>query len=317
MDNSTSSFNRLAQEPGIFFNAPSESLGLSMTPIVTVDVDTWSLEESNPNWIMELEAGKVLYFPRLAFNVKQEELQFLDPKINAQGSRSITLEASGRFKGAAGDEDTQLAVRAMVSRFRQNAQELVETLLPAYKSSLKIATTSYRPLQVETRPQEWRADDKRLHVDAFAGKPNHGERILRVFANINPNGVPRVWRVGEPFEEMAQRLLPRLDKYSRAQARWQQLLRKTKKIRSEYDHMMLQFHDQMKLSSDYQENAPQITVPFAAGSVWVCFSDLTLHAAMSGQYMMEQTINLEPSSQYETEKSPLAILQRLTGRNLI
>lgn len=285
--------------------------------IVVIDAEDWTLESVDPAWIMALEAGKVLYFPRLAFRLKEGEYRFLKPEMNAQGSRSITLEASGRFKGSTGDEATQAEVAAMVGRFRSQAQQLVESLVPQYRSTMRMATTSYRPLQVETRTQTWRADDKRLHVDAFAGRPNHGERILRVFANINQNGVPRVWRVGEPFEEMAKKFIPRLEKYRPWHARTQWLLRKTKKLRTEYDHMMLQLHDQMKLDEDYQKNAPQITMPFAAGSVWVCFSDHALHAAMSGQFMMEQTLNLSPAIQYHPEQSPLAVLQRLAGRKLV
>ena len=36
-----------------------------------------------------------------------------------------------------------------------------------------------------------------------------GERILRVFSNLNARE-PRVWRVGESFETMAKTLLPRI-----------------------------------------------------------------------------------------------------------
>ena len=67
--------------------------------------------------------------------------------------------------------------------------------------------------------QSWRADDRRLHVDAFPSRPNYGERILRVFTNVNPDGEPRVWRVGEPFEAVARRFLPRAKPYSRGRPR--------------------------------------------------------------------------------------------------
>ena len=80
---------------------------------------------------------------------------------------------------------------------------------------------------------------------------------------------------------------------------------------------MLKLHDAMKADSEYQRNAPQVTMTFPAHSVWVCFSDQTPHAAMSGQYMMEQTFHLPIASQYNPESSPLAILTRLTGRTLI
>ena len=45
-------------------------------------------------------------------------------------------------------------------------------------------------------------------MDSFSRpSPTHGERILRVFCNVNPSGKPRVWKVGEPFEKVAERFL--------------------------------------------------------------------------------------------------------------
>jgi hypothetical protein len=38
---------------------------------------------------------------------------------------------------------------------------------------------------------------------------------------------------------------------------------------------------------------------------------------MSGQYLLEQTVQLPPGRQYDTAASPLAILTRLTGRALV
>ena len=43
---------------------------------------------------------------------------------------------------------------------------------------------------------------------------NYGERILRVFINVNPNKVPRVWRIGEPFEAIVDRFLANTKPYS-------------------------------------------------------------------------------------------------------
>lgn len=80
---------------------------------------------------------------------------------------------------------------------------------------------------------------------------------------------------------------------------------------------MLQLHDGMKSDLDYQKTAGQATVPFPAGSVWVCFSDQASHAVMSGQYMLEQTLFLAPEHLYDPQASPLAILSRLTGRPLV
>ncbi len=285
--------------------------------LVELDLADWNGAVPNEAWIAALEAGKVLYFPRLAFELQPEERELLTPSVLSPDVRNISLDADGRIKGVAGDEARQQAVAAMVGRFRARAQQLIHGLLPRYTPALRLAPTSYRPAQVETRVQSWRADDKRMHVDAFPSRPNHGERILRVFTNANPDGAPRVWRVGEPFEAVAERFLPRAKPYSRWQARLLQTLHVTKSFRSEYDHLMLQLHDGMKSDLDYQKNAQQETVPFPAGSVWVCFSDQTSHAVMSGQYMLEQTLHLPAARQYNPDSSPLAILSRLTGRTLV
>jgi len=285
--------------------------------LVELDLADWNAATPNPAWIAALEAGKVLYFPRLGFELRDDERDLLTPALLAPEVRNISLDAGGYLKGVAGEQAVQLAVAGMVGRFRAQAQQLIAGLLPDYTSALRLAPTSYRPAQVETRVQSWRADDKRMHVDAFPSRPNYGERILRVFTNANPEGTPRVWRVGEPFEDVARRFLPRVKPYSRWQASLLRTLRVTKSLRSEYDHLMLQLHDGMKADLDYQKNGPQETVPFAAGSAWVCFSDQTSHAVMSGQYMLEQTLHLPAARQYNPDSSPLAILSRLTGRTLV
>ena len=285
--------------------------------LVERDLADWNAAVPNDAWIAALEAGKVLYFPHLAFELLDGEDALLTPALLSPDVRNISLDAHGQIKGVVGDADVQRAADAMVGRFRSQAQQLVQGLLPHYTAALRYAPTSYRPAQVESRVQSWRADDRRMHVDAFPSRPNYGERILRVFTNVNPHGKPRVWRVGEPFEDVARRFLPRAKTYARWQAKVLHTLRVTKSLRSEYDHLMLQLHDGMKSDLDYQKNAPQQTVPFPPGSVWVCFSDQTSHAVESGQYMLEQTLHLPASRQYNPDASPLAILRRLTGRPLV
>ena len=283
--------------------------------VVRIESRDWSVPGTDA-WRAALEGGKVLFFPNLAFEVQPDERALLRPDIRDPGARNISLNVDGSLKGAVGDAATQAQLTAMITRFRAQALGLIEALLPHYTSALRLAPTSYRPMQVESRQQSWRADDRRLHVDAFPSRPNYGERILRVFANVNPDGAPRVWRVGEPFEAMARKFLPRAKPYSALQAKVLQALRVTKSFRSEYDHLMLQLHDGMKGDLEYQRTSPQETVPFPAGSVWMCFSDQATHAVMSGQYMLEQTLHLPASHGYDREASPLAILTRLTGRPL-
>jgi hypothetical protein len=161
----------------------------------------------------------------------------------------------------------------------------------------------------------WRKDDSRLHIDAFPSRPNGGERILRVFSNVSPVE-DRVWRVGEPFEAMAKTLLPRIARPLPGTAALLAAVRATKGRRTEYDHLMLGLHDRAKEDLAYQRDCAQETVRFAPGTTWLCFSDQVMHAAVSGQFMLEQTIHLPLSALQDPTRSPLAILERLTGRAL-
>ncbi|MFC5497518.1 Kdo hydroxylase family protein [Caenimonas terrae] len=287
------------------------------TRLLTLESADWAAPGSDPAWIEAVEDGQVLYFPRLSFALSPGEQALLGPALLQPGVRNISLDAAGQLKGVAGEAPVQAQARALIERFAAQSLQLVHTLFPKYQGQLRLAPTSLRPVGVSNRRQSWRADDRRLHVDAFPSRPNRGERILRVFSNINPHGQPRVWRIGEPFGDVARRFLPVARRYSPLQARLLRALGVTKSLRSEYDHLMLQLHDLMKADAGYQAEAPQQTMEFPPGSTWVCFSDQTVHAAMSGQHMIERTFHLPVASQYNREASPLAILTRLAGHPLI
>ena len=196
-------------------------------------------------------------------------------------------------------------------------RQLLEELLPAYAGRLEMGNTSFRPMEAAGRAQSWRHDDSRLHTDAFPSKPTHGMRILRAFCNVNPAGRPRQWRVGEPFADMAARFLPRLPPYRPWRAGALNILGITKSRRSEYDHLMLHLHDAQKADLSYQQNVPQMAMPFAAGSTWICFSDQVLHAVMGGQHLLEQTLHLPISALGDPALSPLGVLEKMRGRALL
>jgi hypothetical protein len=285
-----------------------------------VEIDMADVGHGNPAWIAALEAGKVLYFPNFAqhgFAPQKEELALFREDIRDPKTRNISLSASGDLKGVVGDDGTRALMAGMIGRFRAEAEGLLANLVPRYGEHLRRGATSFRPAVVQNRVQSWRADDRRMHVDAFPSRPNYGERLLRVFTNVNQDGEPRVWRVGEPFEDVARRFLPNVKPYSAWQAKVLNLLHVTKSLRSEYDHIMLQLHDAMKSDLDYQKNAPQVTFGFPPGCAWVCFSDQASHAVMAGQYMMEHTLQLSPMHQYDKDASPLAILTRMQGHALV
>jgi hypothetical protein len=79
---------------------------------------------------------------------------------------------------------------------------------------------------------------------------------------------------------------------------------------------MLQLHDRGKLDDAYQREAKRERIDFPPGSTWLCFTDQVLHAALGGQYLLEQTFLLPPTAMRYPERSPLRTLERLTGRAL-
>jgi hypothetical protein len=284
--------------------------------VITIENSHWDIHDPNPEWITALESGKVLHFKQLPLSISEEENALFNSGIQNPKSRNISVGADGVLKGALGDEKTLKLLTNFILGYRDCSTRLINSLVPNYLKQLKVSPTSFRPLNIAQRKQSWRADDRRLHIDAFATRPNYGERILRVFMNINPEGVPRVWRIGDTFENIAQQFLPLIKPYSHLKATALNAVGLTKSFRSEYDHMMLQIHDGMKADLDYQKNSPQITFNFMPGDTWVCFSDQTSHAAMSGQYMLEQTYNLPVGALYDYQSSPLAILSSKKQRKL-
>ncbi len=289
-----------------------------MTAIATLDLTSWGqapTPDAQQTAVLTLEGGGVLVLPHLAFNLRADESRFLSPQWSDGRAKNISFDGKA-LKGARGTADELAALQAMVARFATSAANLVAALFPRYAPYVRSARTSFRPQPATGRAVSWRKDDSRLHVDAFPSRPNRGERILRVFCNVNPSE-DRVWRVGEDFAVMARQLLPRVRRPWPGAPALLSLLRVTKGARSDYDHLMLGLHDCAKADMSYQQNCRQQVVRFAPGTTWLCFSDQVMHAAISGQHMLEQTIHLPVSALYDRASSPLAILERLCGRALV
>ena len=260
-------------------------------PYTSFDPNTEAAQQQV--YLNHLEHGGILFLPNLGFNFSPEETRFLSPDWSDGKSKNIYLAGSERkIKGAKGNIQELLAMSALIQRYSNYANLLISHLLPSYMPHAKPANTSLRCVEAAGRKTSWRKDDRRLHADAFPSKPTHGERLLRVFTNVNPHNTARVWNVGEPFADMAARFLPKVPQYSQFQAKLMNKLGISKSLRGEYDHIMLHLHDLAKADANYQANAPHMRFEFPANSTWIVYSDLVLHAVLSGQHMMEQTFHL-------------------------
>lgn len=265
-----------------------------------------------------VESGQVLAFPHLPFVLEAGERRFLDPRWADPKAKNVSVRwPSGDLRGAVGAADDLVALRRMVVRYAELSEAFALRLFPHYRGRLRRGNSSFRPTDVTGPPRSWRQDDTRLHVDAFPSNPMQGTRLLRVFCNVHPAGRPRLWRVGEPFEAHARRYLGTIGSPLPGSAWLLATLGITKRRRTGYDHLMLQLHDRAKADAEFQRGSPQRSVEFAPGTTWVCFSDQVLHAAMGGQFMMEQTFYLAAGDLAHPASAPLAILERLTGRQLL
>ncbi len=291
-----------------------------MDPLENIDGERFDAafgEAVRDRALRALEAGRVLFFPRLAFVFSADERRFLDPRCSDGRAKNISYDpSSGSLKGTTLTGRERECLQDMVARFAQSARHLVEGLLPSYAPHLGMGRTSYRPVEVKERPSSYRKDDSRLHVDAFPSRPNGGRRILRVFSNVNPDGHGRIWRLGEPFETCARRFLPAIRPPLPGQRWLLSACGLTHGYRSAYDHYMLALHNAMKGDDYFQRHCPQYEVTFPAGTTWMVFTDQVPHAAMAGQYLLEQTFHVPVRGLNEPASAPLSVLERLLGRSL-
>jgi hypothetical protein len=142
-----------------------------------------------------------------------------------------------------------------------------------------------------------------------------GRRILRFFANVAPER-PRAWRVGEPFEPFAKRFLPRVPGTVPGKSWLFSKLGVTHGRRSRYDELMLGLHDRCKLDADYQTNGPHESVSFPPNTCWMVYTDQVLHAASGGAFALEQTFHVDVAEMSAPDRSPLKVLERLSGQRL-
>jgi hypothetical protein len=293
-----------------------------MTDITPLAIDSWAAPCSAQDQaaaVAALEAGNVLLLPQLDFPLHDNErgLYFQGAGVEVQGKNISLNLADHSVRGSSADAAELAVLRDMMVRFATLSRTLVHGLLPGYVATLEQGRTSFRPVEVAGRPSSWRQDDTRLHVDSFPSSPTRGKRILRLFTNVNPHGEGRHWRLGGSFEDVARRHLASLHGPLWGSRQLLAMLGITKGPRSAYDHFMLQLHDRMKADSDYQASADQRSCEFAPGSTWMVYTDQVPHAAMGGRFAFEQTFYLPVAGMRDPAHSPLRVLERLMGRELV
>lgn len=292
-----------------------------MSVLETINLADWETEISSSlkqKAIQSLENGKVLYFPSLSFHIPDNEKMLLSPDKTDPKSKNISYDrTTEKLSGAQCSEVESLLMKEMIKRYANCSRTLFEGLFPSYVPYINQARTSFRPVEIAGRKSSYRKDDTLLHVDSFPATPMKGQRIMRIFTNINPDNKPRVWRVGEPFPDVVQKMAPRTTKQFPGASFLLKTLKITKDYRTLYDHYMLQIHNEMKADQKYQQEVLQEEVLFMPGDSWIVYTDQVSHAAMSGQHVLEQTFYLPSIAMQNQASTPLAVLEKYFKKKLV
>jgi len=283
----------------------------------TLSIASWTgpyAPEVKARALAALESGAVLFFPDLSFALKDKEKQFLDAAVSDGKAKNISRDPDGRLQSTSLTGRRADALGAMMGRFADSASGLIADLLP-YRD-VERARTSFRPVQVKGRSQSKISDDRLLHIDAFPSRPMRGRRILRFFSNIAPSS-SRNWEVGQPFEDFARTFLPRVGPHLSGKSWLYDKLGVTRGRRSLYDELMLSLHDAGKLDAAFQNNSPHQSISFPPGSSWLVFTDQVLHAALGGEFALEQTFHLDIDQLAEPDWAPIRVLERLSRQSLV
>ncbi len=288
--------------------------------------------QDSHRYCRELEKGNILFFPSIPFPFPKEEIEFLlkQKQGRSKGRKNIAYKPKeDLLSNHDGDPESGERLKEILRLFSERTTKFLTGLLQPYEKEWKLDYASFRPFQEKGRDLRLRARNDLLHVDAFPTRPLHGNRILRFFININPRE-SRDWMTTEPFASLAEKFggekgvsFPKSVGYSL----YERILRKSKlklrswgvktPLRSPYDCFMLKLHNFLKENADFQKHCKKDHWSFPPHSCWAVFTDQVSHAALAGQYALEQTFLIPVSSLLFPDRSPVRVLERLSGRNMV
>jgi 3-deoxy-D-manno-oct-2-ulosonic acid (Kdo) hydroxylase len=293
------------------------------TAAALVEVTGYTPEQAR-GYCQQLESGQVLFFRTVPFDFPADDRYFLlsQQQTGSRFHKNISYRpATDLLKGVDTDSEDRARLHRVMQGFSREVTGFVAKFLAPYAGQIKLDFASFRPLEEQGRDLPLHKRNDLLHVDAFPTRPTRGGRILRVFVNINPS-VCRVWNVGEPFHIFAPPLVQggKIRAPHRgpgaALAGVAARLGLPVRSRSRYDEFMLYLHDWLKENAEFQKDSPKREVSFPPGCCWMAFTDGVPHAAMSGQFALEQTFIVPAQALVSPEVAPIRVLENATGRTM-
>ncbi|MGD0955902.1 MAG: Kdo hydroxylase family protein [Candidatus Acidiferrales bacterium] len=274
-----------------------------------------------------LERGQILFFREPPFDLPAEDREFLLSQQWAELRlhKNVSYRPSEDvLKGVSGDAATVDRLHSILRNYSAQVADFVTKFLATYAGKWTLDFSSFRPFEEERRGLPLHKRNDLLHVDAFPSRPTRGGRILRVFTNLNPVK-PRVWNTTQDFESLARQYAQEagLQRFaedsvvSRTVQNWGEKLGFRGTGRTPYDMFMLRFHDYLKENAEFQKDCPKVRLEFPPLATWLVYTDGVAHAAMSGQYALEQTFLVPPKALVAPERAPYRILEKIAGCPLV
>jgi hypothetical protein len=310
----------------------SAPLARGASHVVTVGEVVKSLDGVSPQdhlrdgrWLCEqLESGNILFFGHSPFVLSASDREFLLMQRQTGAGyhkniayRPVEDRLTGLEKGVPA-ADAQL-LRSILRSYSDQAEALLGKMFPPYAGRWKRDFASFRAVEERGRKMRQRARNDLPHTDAFPTRPTNGDRILRVFTNLNPSQ-SRIWITSDNFEVLAERYAPLAGLPQRARpplVRWLKGVARAAGLpvpdRSPYDAFMLRFHNFLKENSEFQQHCRKDRWEFPPGSSWMVYTDMVSHAVLEGQFAMEQTFLVSREAMVTPERSPIGVLERLCG----
>ncbi len=300
---------------------------MSLIKITDYDLKGWRDRENSVNravfYCGQLESGRVLFFNGIPFDLPADDRKFLlsQRQTDSAFHKNISYRPkTGVLRGSSAKTDAA-RMREIMKSHSAEVTRFISDFLSPYAGKLDLDYASFRPLEENGRDLSEKKRNDLLHVDSFPTRPTGGARILRVFTNINLT-VPRIWNIAEPFELLAERYALKAGLNNFAGKKSNGLFRVLNKMglrvadHSAYDKFMLRFHDYLKKNSDFQANCDKIRLEFPAQTTWMVYTDGVPHAALSGQYALEQTYIVPVDALVAKEKAPINILEAICKQKL-
>ena len=284
-------------------------------------------------WCAALEAGGVLYFPKTPVPLPPSDVEVLlgRQQTGSRLHKNISYKPDSDLLGGVDRKETPPAeieqLHAIMRRYSSSVADFLSKFLASYESQWRRDYASYRPIEEKGRDLPLRRRNDLLHVDAFPTRPTRGMRILRFFHNIHPERT-RDWAIGQPFAEIVGQFTPRKIAVPRPDGPFGRAAKKMATAtglarlvpqwkRTPYDEFMMRMHNTMKEDAEFQKSCAKELVGFVPGSSWMVYTETVPHAALAGQYALEQTLLVDPHAMVTPDSTPLAVLEKLAGARLV